>query len=146
MTIDLYMLCHRPLRSVDEWQNAIDELGFDLKLPLTLDVAAAMGALTATWRGEPVVFEFTPFPYEDIKETYIDLDFGPPWPNAYAMYVGSSFGGCAGAIIAGVALVHCTGGRFFDPQESRILKSDEAVRYAHQTVDELLAMMRPPYH
>lgn len=146
MTMDFYMLCNRPLISVDEWQIAIDELGFGLKLPVTLNVMTAGGALTATWRGEPVVFEFSEFPYAEIEEGHPKLDFGQTWPNAYVMYTGSSFSGCAGAILAGVAIVHRTGGRFFEPQDSLILKPDEAVRYAHRTVDELLTMMRALHH
>ncbi len=145
MTVDLYMLCDRPLTSVGEWQTAIDKLSFDIQLPTDLDVETARGALTASWRGEPVVFEFWPSDFEDIKETYPDLDFGQTWPNAYVTYTGASFGGFAGAVMAGVALVHCTGGRFFDPQDGRIMKPDEAVRFAHQTIDEVLAMMRSSY-
>ena len=41
--------------------------------------------------------------------------------------------------------MHCTGGRFFEPQDSRILNPDESVRFAHQTIDEVLAMMRSSY-
>ena len=63
----------------------------------------------------------------------------------YITYTGASFGGFAGAVMAGVALVHCTGGRFFEPQDSRILNPDEAVRFAHRTIDEVLAMMRSSY-
>jgi hypothetical protein len=144
--MDFYMLCHRPLLSVDEWQRAIDDLGFDLKLPANLNVATKAGALTAMWRGVPVVFEFSAFPFDEIEEGYSDLDFGQTWPNAYVMYTGSSFKGCAGAIMAGVSLVHRTGGRFFEPSDSLILKPDEAVRYAHRTVDELMAMMRSIHH
>lgn len=146
MTMDFYMLCNRPLASVDEWQLAIDELGFDFQLPATLNVETSAGAVTAIWRGKPVVFEFTTFPYDEIEEGYSELDFEQTWPNAYVMYTGSSFSGCAGAVMAGVALVHCTGGRFFEPQESLILKPHEAVRYAHRTVDELLAFMRTLHH
>ncbi|MFC6789410.1 hypothetical protein ACFQE0_07110 [Methylobacterium komagatae] len=146
MTMDFYMLCNRPLISAEEWQSAIDDLGFNLKIPLTRDVATAYGAMTAMWRGEPVVFEFSAFPYDEIQECYFDIDFGQTWPNAYVMYTGSSFSGLAGAIMAGVAIVNRTGGRFFEPQESLILKPDEAVRYAHRTVDEVLAIMGRTQH
>lgn len=63
----------------------------------------------------------------------------------YITDTGASFGGFAGAAMAGVALVHCTGGRLFEPQDSRILKPDAAARLAHQTIDEVLAMMRSSY-
>lgn len=146
MTVDLYMLCDRPVMSVDEWQTAIDKLGFDLTLPMSLNVATATGALTARWRGEPVVFEFSAFPYQEIEEGNSGLDFERTWPNAYVMYTGSSFVGCAGVIIAGAALVHCTGGRLFDPQDSLILKPDEAVRYAKETEAQILAIQRSAHH
>lgn len=105
-----------------------------------------IGALTASWRGEPVVFEFSALPYHEIEESNLDLDFERTGPNAYVMYTGSSFVGCAGAIIAGAALVHCTGGRPFAPRDCLILKPDEAVRYAKETEVRILALQRSAHH
>jgi hypothetical protein len=145
MSLDFYVLCKRPLSSLEEWQSAINELGFDLEITSECKVDSMAGFLPVTLHGDQTGFECSEFSIEDLTETYDEIDFGGPWPFAYAMYTGS-MGGCVSALIAAAAIAKLTDGLAFDPQEGLTMKPDEAVDYARSTEREFLDLKAPTTH
>ncbi len=145
MSVDFYVLCTRRLASLEEWQTSIHELGFDLTITSQCNVASMEGFLPATLRGVEAGFECCPLSAEELTETYDDIDFGGSWPFAYAMYT-TSFGGCVGALIAAAAIAKLTDGLAFDPQESLVMKPDDAVNYARSTEADFLKITAQTKH
>lgn len=145
MSLDFYVLCNRPLSSLKEWQSSIAELGFDLEITSECKVASMAGFLPATLHGDHTGFECSVFSAEELMKTYDEIDFEGSWLFAYAMYTGS-VGGCVSALIAAAAIAKLTDGLAFDPQESLVMKPDEAVDYARRTETEFLKLKAPTTH
>ena len=132
MTMEAYAFCARPISSIEEWQASIDALGFDLKLRQAADLAYHRGHLPALWRGREAGFEFSACAFAELEETYEDIDLGGPWPHAYAFNF-ATLPSCAGTWLALAACLALTDGMAFDPQEGKILRAEESVRYAQDT-------------
>ncbi|TXM73522.1 hypothetical protein FV222_14930 [Methylobacterium sp. WL103] len=132
MTMEAYAFCARPIGSIEEWQASIDALGFDLKLKPARDLAYHRGHLSALWRGREAGFEFGACAFTELAETYEDIDLGGPWPYTYAFNF-ATLPGCAGTWLALAACLALTDGIAFDPQEGKILRARESVRYAQDT-------------
>jgi hypothetical protein len=136
--MEYYVLCSKNVKSFEELQTCINDLGFDLKIQLTVDLNNYTGHLNALWRGREAGFEFSSFSPSELLETYSDVDFGGPWPQAYVLYVGT-LTGCVGACIATAALARITGGLVFDPQEDDVMSAEDATtRAAHTETDYFL--------
>jgi len=135
MSMDLYVFYDGLPPSLIEWQKAIDEHGFDLKFSRDQIVIGEGGLVTAKWKSRDVAFEFRPCDFDKLIETYDDLDFGRRWDTAYVFYW-SGLTDCVAAYIAAVTLAQMHNGIVFDPQDSLILRDQEALRMARE--NELL--------
>ncbi len=136
MSMGAHALCDRPLRSIAEWQSAIDALGFDLALHSDRDLVSDHGHLPAVWRGHEAGFECSMNPVSELVETYREIEFGGPWSCDYAFYF-HTFPGAAGTWMAIAACVTATGGLAFDPQEGLLMNAEQARGYALQVVADV---------
>ena len=136
MSMGAHALCDRPLRSISEWQAAIDASGFDLTLRSDRDLASSSGHLPAFWRGDEAGFECGTTPLSDLTETYRKIDFGGPWSCVYAFYF-HTLPSAAGTWMAVAACISVTGGMAFDPQEGLLLNLDQAMLYAREIVADV---------
>ncbi|MGU3542807.1 hypothetical protein [Methylobacterium sp. A52T] len=139
MSMEAYALCARAMPSVAEWQAAIDEIGFDLKLDAVRMPPATQGHLPATWRRREAGFECQIVPLSDLTDTYTDIDFGGPWTCVYAFYF-ATLPACAGAWMAVAACAARSGGIVFDPQEGHLLTAEDAIRHARDTVARIVSL------
>src|SRR5437870_1852808 len=75
MSMELHVLAEDSrLPDARRWQEAINALGFDLKLDSSLSVREQTGFLPCTFKGRQSGFEFDVFPASDIVETYPEFE------------------------------------------------------------------------
>lgn len=129
MSMELYVICRKPIVSTDNLQSSIHDLGFDLKINTQRNVDESSGHLSAEWKAREAGFELSPFPPEELSETYPESDFGGVWPHGYVFYFGT-LAGCVSASIAAAALARATDGIVFDPQENAVMSADDAAAFA----------------
>ena len=111
MSMEAYVLCSHPIGSLEEWQGAIDALGFGLRFRAGGGLSGHAGHLPAVWRGQEAGFELYSCSSEDVAELSedLDLDLGGPWPFGYAFRYGG-ISGCVGTWFAVAACLQLTGG------------------------------------
>lgn len=132
MTMDAYVLSNRKIKSIQEWQEGIDTIGFGLKLNSAKNPQHRSGHLPAEWEKREAGFECSPDDVADLIATYPDIEFGGPWLHAYSFHWGT-LPACIGAVMAAAAYAHATDGLFFDPQDSLLLQPSAAIQYARET-------------
>lgn len=132
MSMEAYALCSKEISSFQEWQAAIDEFDFSIELHFRDKISESQGYLPATWQGLEAGFECSKFSFSELAEVYPRIDFGRPWPFAYAFYF-HTLTGCVGTWFALAACVKLTGGIAYDPQAGRLLSADDAIHYARKT-------------
>lgn len=132
MSMDLYVLYDGAPFSLIEWQKNVDRLQFEMSfLPgQTMPLEGTM--IRAAWKGRDVSFECWSRDFETLIETYDDIDFGQKWDTVYAFYF-SGLPDCVAACIAAVALAQMRDGIVFDPQDSHIMRDQEALHMARET-------------
>ncbi|WP_162244783.1 hypothetical protein [Methylobacterium sp. Leaf469] len=135
MSMDLYVFYDGQFPNLIEWQKTIDGFGFDLKFSRDQILIGEGGLIKAKWKTRDASFEFRPCDFDKLTETYDDIDFGRRWSTAYAFYW-SGLPECVAAYIAAVTLAQMRDGVVFDPQDSLILRDQEAIRMARE--NELL--------
>ncbi len=139
MSMEAYALCAGAMPGVAEWQAAIHENGFDLKLDAARIPPATQGHLPATWRRREAGFECQIIPLSDLTDTYTDIDFGGPWTCVYAFYF-ATLPACVGAWMAVAACAAQSDGIVFDPQEGQLLTAEGAIRCAQDTVARVVSL------
>lgn len=126
MSMDLYVFYDGQFPNLIEWQKTIGEYGFDLQFARDQIVIGQGGLINAKWKTRDVSFEFRPCDFDKLTETYDDIDFGRRWSTAYAFYF-SGILECVAAYIAAVTLAQMRNGVVFDPQDSLLLRDQEAL-------------------
>jgi len=133
MSIEIFVMSDRRLGSMAEWQKAIEQEGFDLRLDASRPFEALRGHLPA-WRGsQPAGFECDHWDPADIldNDDLADIDFGRRWAQTLAFRFGGDFLALWGAFAAATAYARATGGVVFDRESGEVLtpdKSAEVVR------------------
>src|SRR5262245_22063137 len=75
MSMELHVLLESSrLPDVHQWQQTLDELGFDLKLEATKSVQDDTGFFPCSFKGRQSGFEFDIFPASEIAETYAEFE------------------------------------------------------------------------
>ncbi len=143
MSMETYVLCSHPIGSLEEWQGAIDALGFGLRFRAGGGLSGHAGHLPAVWRGQEAGFELYSCSSEDVAELSddLDLDLGGPWPFSYAFRYGG-MSGCVGTWFAVAACLQLTGGIAVEGEEGKILKPEEAIPFAWETEVSMMRMER----
>lgn len=127
--MEFYVLCKKSIESTHMLQKSIDVLGFDLRILSQRNIDHGSGYLPAEWKTQEAGFEISPFPPNELIETYPETDFDGVWPHVYALSFGT-LAGCVGASIAAAALARATDGMVFDPQDEALMASDDAAALA----------------
>jgi hypothetical protein len=126
MSIEIYVLSDRRLGSIGEWQRAIDQEGFDLRLDLSRPFEELSGHLPALRGEQRAGFECDHWPPADIIETSPDIDFGRPWTHVLAFRLGGDDFALWGAYAAATAYARATDGVVFDGESGELLSPDKA--------------------
>ncbi len=145
MSMSCVVLSQRPLPTVGAWQRSLDELGFALRLGAGDDAAIASlrGHLPAIWKEREAGFECYPRGADEaaeIAEENEDLGPGGPWACMIEIvYWGSA--GCAGAMMAATAYARAVDGLLYEDQAGIVVRGDDLVPFARQSVAEMWAAM-----
>ena len=137
MSIEIFVMSDRRLASIAEWQKAIDQEGFNLRLDTSRPFEAIGGHLPA-WRGsEAAGFECDHWDPADLldNDDLADVNFGCRWSQTLAFRFGGDFLAMWGALAAAAAYARATNGVVFDGES--VLTPDQAAETARDAELEL---------
>ena len=121
MSIEIFVMSDRRLNSMAEWQRAIEQEGFDLRLDASRPFEALHGHLPA-WRGTTLAgFECDHWDPVDLldDDDLADIDFGRRWTQTLAFRIGGDFLALWAALAAATAsYARATGGVVFEGEEA----------------------------
>ena len=120
MSMEIWVLSDRQLRSIAEWQAAIDVEGYPLQLSADATFGELRGFLPMRLRGEQAGCECYHDPADELITTYSNVDFGHGWEYALGFRWGASLVGMQSAWMAATAYAAATNGIVVDDQELRI--------------------------
>jgi hypothetical protein len=132
MSIEIFVLSDRKLASMAEWQQAIDQEGFGLRLDQSRPIEKLSGHLPAQRAGQHAGFECDHFDPADLldAEELADVDFGRRWTQMLAFRFGGDFLALWGAFVAAAAYARATDGVVFDGESGEVLTPDKAAEAA----------------
>jgi len=137
MSIEIFVMSDRRLTSIAEWQKAIEQEGFNLRLDASRPFAAIRGHLPA-WRGsEAAGFECDHWDPADLldDDDLADVNFGRRWSQTLAFHFGGDVLALWGAFAAAAAYARATNGVVFDGEG--VLTPDKAAETARDLELEL---------
>jgi hypothetical protein len=153
MSMELWVLSDTQLKSIAEWQAAIDAEGYPLTLSGEASFENLSGFLPARLRGEQTGFEC----YHDDVAAFIrenpEVDAGHAWEFVLSFrWLGSKVEELRAAWMAGTAYAQAVSGEIFDAQEAKlrdVAGAREVVREVEQpppnvdgVVDRVLQKLR----
>ena len=139
MSIEIFVMSDRRLASIAEWQRAIEQEGFNLRLDASRPLEAIRGHLPA-WRGsEAAGFECDHWDPADLldDDDLADIDFRRRWTQTLAFRFGGDFLELWGAFAAATAYARATGGVVFDSEAGEVLTPDKAAEIVRDIELEL---------
>ena len=139
MSIEIFVMSDRRLGSMAEWQKAIEQEGFDLRLEASRPSEALRGHLLA-WRGSEsagfVCDHRDPAALLD-DDDLADIDFGHRWTQTMAFCLGGDLLALWGAFAAATAYARATGGVVFDGESREVMTPDKAAEVVRDLELEL---------
>jgi hypothetical protein len=127
MAMELHVLSDRLLRSITEWQSAIDAERFPLRLAENVDFLSARGFLPAQLADKQIGFECF---HDNARDTMAFLgedNFDHRWRFALGFrWLGSKFEELQAAWMAATAYAAATSGVLFDHEEGKVLTFEQA--------------------
>jgi hypothetical protein len=145
MTMSLYVFSDKQVKSVAEWQAAIDREGYPLQLRPDMIFEQLSGFFPMHLRGELTGFECYHEDLPDVKEDVIpDIDLGHEWKFVLGfVWLGSKWNELVTAWMAATAYAQATDGIIFDGEGGRLYTPAEArALVAHYESPEQLARMQ----
>jgi hypothetical protein len=132
MSMELHVLVTASrLPDRQQWQAAIDSLGYDLHLDPELSVRDNTGFVPCTFKGQESGFEFDVFPASDIIESYPEFEKQFERRDMSANFRwGGDLVEMACVLVASAALAKSGDGVWFDPQEGSCLTPAQALEQA----------------
>ena len=139
MSIEIFVLSDRRLASMAEWQQAINQEGFNLRLDTSRPIEALGGHLPVQRGEQDAGFECDHFDPAEIldDENLADIDFGHRWTHLLAFRFGGDFHALWGAFAAAAAYARATGGVVFDGESGEVLQPDNAAEIARSVEPDL---------
>ena len=148
MSIEIFVMSDRRLGSIAEWQKAIEQEGFNLRLDASRPLEAIGGHLPAlrtssmtlpSFGSEPAGFECDHSDPADLldDDDLADIDFHRRWSQTLAFRFGGDFLALWGAFAAATAYARATGGVVFDGEAREVLTPDKAAEIVRDVELEL---------
>jgi hypothetical protein len=133
--------------SPQQWQAAIAERGFPLKLDTDRDITALTGSLPCEYQGKAGVFEasYSVLSPDDLR--YLELPESSPSQVFFSTRAPKEE--FLSAVIAAAVLAEMTGGLLVDPQEGKTHEDAEAIAWARElerTYENPTAVLRAGNH
>jgi hypothetical protein len=137
--MELYVISPKRLDTIQEWQKAVNEFQFPIRLSEDVDFERTSGFLPVLLNGKLSGFECDHWTIDDIKESlsfhHIALD--PNLKHVLAFRWGGNFDELICATQASTAYALATGGLIFDPQEGEMLSNEKSLELAKNVEKEV---------
>jgi hypothetical protein len=130
MSIEIFVLSDRRLGSMADWQQAIDQEGFGLRLSAERAFDALRGHLPAHLGGQHAGFECEHFDAGEFIDDMPDAEFGRRWKHVLAFRWRGDMFAELGGYSAAAAYARATNGVLFDGESGEVLSPDQAVKGA----------------
>jgi hypothetical protein len=128
MSMEVWVLSDSQLKSVVEWQRAIDAEGYPLQLHEDMDFGDLRGFFPMQLRGERAGCECYHDPADELIKANPHVDFGHAWKYALGFRWGASLKAMQSAWMAATAYAAATNGIVIDDQELKIRTAQESRR------------------
>jgi hypothetical protein len=135
MSMEIWVLSDKQLKSVTEWQQAIDAENYPLQLSGDATFEELRGFFPMQLRGDRSGCECYHDPAEELMRTNSHVDFGHPWKFALGFRWDANLQAMQSAWMAATAYAVATNGVVVDDQELKIRTAEEARREVSQIVE-----------
>ncbi len=139
--MELYVISPRRLQTISEWQDAIDQLGFPIRLEAGVDFKSTSGFLPLRLHGRLSGFECDHWTFDDIKEIYANHHINPKFKHVLAFRWGGNYDELISATQASAAYAIATDGLLFDCQEGHFISNEKLIQMAN-TIEEQVRSLR----
>lgn len=140
MSMEIWVLSDRQLKSTAEWQAAIDAEGYPLQLSDDVAFEALQGFFPMQLRGERSGCECFHDPADELIRENANVDFGHSWNYALGFRWGGDLGAMQSAWMAATAYAAATDGIVVDDQELKIRNAEEARHEVNDIVEGIPKM------
>jgi hypothetical protein len=137
MSMELLVFSDRRLRSMTEWQRAIDSERLGIVLPADDSIDELRGYLPLHHYGKNTGFECHHYNAAEMMAFLHDVNFGHRWTQCLCFIWASDFDEGLAASMASAAYAKAADGIVYDPQEDVIMSPREALDAARRMEDEL---------
>jgi hypothetical protein len=138
MSMELWVFSDKQLRSIADWQSAIDAEAYPLQLSNETPFDRLRGFLPSHLRADLTGFECYHDDAAELMHANPDIEFSRAWKYALGLrWVGSDMEGLCAAWMAATAYARATDGVVFDDQETMLrtaVEAREVVREFEQDV------------
>ena len=139
MAIELFVLSDKKLNSMGEWQTAIDNEEFPIRLANDRQIETLKGFLPVVLRRVKTGFECGHQPVEVFMREGSDVDFGRGWQHMLTFRWGGDLNQLQSAWMAAAAYARATNGVVFDDEEAKIHSAADACEVVRDIEDSLPA-------
>jgi len=126
MSMEIWVLSDRQLKSTAEWQAAINAEHYPLQLSADVAFEALRGFFPMQLHGERSGCECYHDPADELIKTNANVDFGHAWKYALGFRWGGDLGAMQSAWMAATAYAAATDGIVVDDQELKIRTAAES--------------------
>lgn len=126
MSMEIWVLSDRQLKSTAEWQAAIGAEGYTLRLASDATFETLRGFFPMQLRGERSGCECHHASAAELMAEYADIDFDHAWKYALGFRWGGDLNAMMAAWMAATAYAQATDGVVFDDQEAKLRSVVEA--------------------
>lgn len=140
MSMEIWVLSDRQLKSTAEWQAAINAERYPLQLSDDVEFEALRGFLPMRLRGEQSGCECYHDPADELIKANANVDFGRAWKYVLGFRWGANLGAMQAAWMAATAYAAATNGIVVDDQELKIRTASESRREIEDIVQSLPKM------
>jgi len=145
MSMELYVLSDRRLKSIADWQAAISAEGFPVTLTTGVPLEELDGILPVQLGGQLTDFECEHWRAPEWMAGHPEIDFGHPWVHLLALRWGADLFAGPAAYMAAAAYAKAAGGVLFDCEEGKITTPQQAAtigRELEQSIPQAQAFLR----
>jgi|ERR1044072_7359921 hypothetical protein len=137
MSMELLVFSDCRLRSMSEWQRAIDSERLGIVLPADASIDEMRGFLPLHHYGKNTGFECHHYDAAEMIASFQDVNFGHPWRECLCFIWAADFDEALAASMASAAYAKAADGIVYDPQDSVIMSPREALDLARRLENEL---------
>jgi hypothetical protein len=126
MAMELFVLSDTQLKSIAEWQAAIDGEAYPLQLRDTTPIGTLKGFLPVQLRDAKTGFECSHWSADKFIRSMPDVNFGRNWKHVLTFRWGGDLNQVQAAWMAAAAYAKATDGVVFDEEERKVRSAVDA--------------------